>query len=492
MPRLGAALVSGLLLALCLPRPGITVLAWFGFIPLFLALRGRTIRSAFFLGWTAGFGYHALVLYWIYNTCRFALIPVPIAVLAWALLAGFLGLSWGAATAFGQAAERRLPEAARPLAWALCWAAIAVVLERWTPRIAVDLLEYTQYRHLALIQLASVFGPHGLGALIVWVNVSLQRRSAVNAALAIGLTALGWGWGEWTLLKREPVASEPVWILQPNVDQYQKWDERFEDRILENFRGLLAQPAAKKPALVVWPESSLPRWLPENGEIPVASDSARELKTHELVGAITEGRSGKRNAAVLIGPDGRALRSYAKRELVPFGEYVPFGWVKRFVGLLNEMTDLDAGPASQEAFATPLGRAAPSICYEAMFPRLARADARAGASLIVNVTNDGWYRDTWGPYQHFYANVFRAVENRMAVVRAGNTGISAVIDAWGVVTARQELNTRGRLDADAPAADPFPARSPSARTGDLFGTLCLAAGVLLLGLCFIPLPRERA
>jgi apolipoprotein N-acyltransferase len=99
---------------------------------------------------------------------------------------------------------------------------------------------------------------------------------------------------------------------------------------------------------------------------------------------------------------------------------------------------------------------------------------------VVNVTNDGWYKDTWGPYQHFGENVYRAVENRVTVLRGGNTGISGVIDPWGVVTAELGLNARGRLDADVPLADPFPRRSFYARHGDWFATLCLLAAAVLL------------
>ena len=119
-----------------------------------------------------------------------------------------------------------------------------------------------------------------------------------------------------------------------------------------------------------------------------------------------------------------------------------------------------------------------------MFPRLARADAARGARLLVNLTNDGWYKDTWGPFQHFQANVYRAIEDRVTVLRCGNNGISGVIDPWGVATARLDLNLRGRLDAAVPLADPFPRRSFYARHGDWFGALCLlaAAGLAAAGL----------
>ncbi len=486
MPRLsavGLTVASGLALALCLPRAGLCFLAWFALAPAVLeATRGGARRAAG-VGFLAGFAYHGLVLYWIYSTCRFAEIPVPVALLAWAALAAFLALDWALAFALGRFCAPRLPKALSPWVWALCWTAVAVVAERWTPRICVDLLEYTQYRHLALIQPASFFGPHGLGFLLFAANAALaqawpDRESAaprVNVALCAAL-ALAWGIaGEAALLRRPAaLATAPVEILQPNVDQYQKWDSSYETRIDENFEELLSRPRALPPALIVWPESSLPRWSAESGELPEASPWSRSLRAQQIVGVVSRSPTGERhNAALLLGRDGVVAGRYVKRELVPFGEYLPFSFARRFVGILNQMSDLDAGEPEQPLFATQLGRAAPTICYEAMFPRLAQRDARRGAQLIVNVTNDGWYRGTWGPYQHFYANVFRAVENRVSVVRAGNTGISAVIDPWGDVTARLELNDRGRLDAQAPRADPFPERSFYARHGDWFGTVCL-------------------
>ena len=117
-------------------------------------------------------------------------------------------------------------------------------------------------------------------------------------------------------------------------------------------------------------------------------------------------------------------------------------------------------------------------------PRWSRRDARGGP--LVNVTNDGWYKDTWGPYQHFGANVMRAIETRMTVIRPGNTGISAVIDPYGMVTARLDLNVRGRLDAEVPLTDAFPERSFYVRHGDWFGSISMVLFALAALLRLLP------
>src|SRR5581483_1775191 len=149
-----------------------------------------------------------------------------------------------------------------------------------------------QYRHLSLIQCASVLGPYGLGALIVAWNASLASAwpgsaggrpalsARVNVSLCAALVLAAWAWGQRELLRRAatvPERTAVVEILQPDVDQYQKWDESYEDRIRANFEELLARPRAAAPALIVWPESCLPRWAEEKGELPEASPWSRKL-----------------------------------------------------------------------------------------------------------------------------------------------------------------------------------------------------------------------
>ncbi len=482
--ELSLSVVSGAALALCLPKPGLCFLGWFALVPLLVLLYRAAPKRAAGLGLAAGAGFNGLAFYWIYSTCRFASVPVPVALLAWGALTAFLALSWGMIGWLGAKLANRLPAAARAFGWALVWTAVTVAWERWTPRPCADLLEYTQWKHLSLIQIASVLGPHGLGLLIAWVNASLAQAwlesKPLRPALPVALVLAAWGFGRHELASRP--ASEktvPVEILQPDVDEYAKWDPGSAARIDDDFSGLLGRPRSQDPAIVVWPEASVPRILPDGATVPEAEGWSRKLKAFQIVGAVTQSGTELFNSAVLLDAAGAFRGVYHKRELVPFGEYVPFAFLRRFIGILDELGGIAAGAADQPLLRTPAGPAAATICYEAVFPRWTRRDAARGAGVIFNLTNDGWYKDTWGPYQHFETNVFRAVENRVSVVRAGNSGISAVIDPWGVVTARLGLDRRGRLDAALPAQDPFPARSFYARHGDWFGTLCLLALALL-------------
>ena len=475
-------------------------------MPLLLAARGaKSAWRAAALGWVAGAAFFALLLHWIYLTCRFAGVPVPVSLLAWAALAAFEGAAW-AVFAAGVYRLARLPAALRPWACAALWTALEFALARWTPRVGCDLLGYTQWRFLTLLQPASWFGPHALGFLIVATNGVLAcslspkgerggvRESVVllrNAVVVVVLIAAWWLAG--TISFRTAPTPHPnpgvilpqggreylVAIIQPNVDQYRKWDESEVVSIRSTFDRLLAQAAQAKPALIVWPETSVPGWLEDN-RIWVSSWAARS-GVAQLAGALTGQDGFHRNSAVLVDASGRIAGVYHKRELVPFGEYVPFRrYLERWIGILGQMGDLTPGALKQPPLETPIGPVGVTLCYEAIFPRWSRLNVQAGARVLANLTNDGWYKDTWGPLQHFYANRFRAIENRAYVIRAGNTGISAVIDPWGRVTARLDLMKEGVLYGSVPSVDPFPRRSLYSRAGDWFGWLALIAAIAAL------------
>lgn len=491
------ALFCGALTSLAPPRLGLCLVAWFSLAPLFtLWRRAKDWRQSFLIGWAAGFGYHATSLCWIYSLCRFAGLSAFVGILALGSLALLLALNWGIIGILGRRFAERTG-VLRPWAWAIMWTAVTVVCERWTPRFCADLMCYTQWRYTALLQISAWTGPHFLGFLLIAANAAIERAwqesgkgkaqpaTACNLALVMALVGGTWAYGVYELARR-PVSGSAwrVEILQPNVDQYQKFDAQYADSISKNFAELLGRPRSGVPDLIVWPESSLPYWVRVGRDIPEAAVWGRKLGAHQIIGAVSQEGEISRNSAFCITPSGAVSAVYHKRQLVPFGEFVPIPFLGRYIGILNQMGGLTPGEARQPLLATPLGPVAAGICYEALFPRLSRLDAGRGAKIIVNITNDGWYKDTWCPYQHFQINAFRAVENRVTVIRCANTGISGIIDPWGLTTARLDLNARGRLDAEVPQLDMFPGRSFYARHGDWFGILTLfsALGMMLVGL----------
>ncbi len=511
MPRVGhaeliAVAFGGALVALGLPSLGFWPFAWFGLAALVFAVNDSACpRRAAALGFAAGLAYHVVALHWLYATCRFAQVPAVVSVIAVLGLSALLGANWAVVAAIARWTAPSLPRVLRPLIWALCWTAIASFSSRWTPRFGVDLLGYTQWNNLALLQVSSWGGPHLLDFVIMLVNASLAEAwldatrnssaasvpgpkgpglSAIFALVAaLALAAGVWAHGAYLFAQRpesyESVAR--VEILQPKIDQYHKWNDAWVAEILAGFDELLARPRQGAASLIVWPETSIPRWTHRSEPVPEAAKWAVKLGSPNLVGIIAapDAGGGPANAVQLLSPEGKIDGGYAKRQLVPFGEFVPLrSWVPRFfidrwLMILDNLGDMEAGAARQPLLVTAWGPTAVTICYEAIFPRWPRLDAARGAKLLINITNDAWYLDTWGPRMHYRVNRFRAIENRLTVIRSGNNGVSAVIDPWGVTTAELALNERGRLDALVPLEDQFPGRSFYTRHGDWLGGLCL-------------------
>lgn len=489
---LGAAALGGGLAALGLPSWGLWAFAWLGLVPMVVAANAApSVRRAVPAGFAAGLAYHAVALHWIYATCRFAQVPAVVSALAVLGLSALLGASWAASAALAGALAGSLPRPLRPLVWALCWTAVASVASRWTVRFGVDLLGYTQWSNLGLLQSSAWGGPHLLDFTIMLFNAALAEawledrddRTAASVALALALAAFVWGHGAWVLASRpaDRGPSARVEILQPAVDQYHKWDESWIAEILAGYDELLSRPRPSAPALVVWPETAIPRWAKRAEPVAESARWAVKLGAQHLVGIIAaaDRDGGPSNAVQMIAPDGRLDGRYAKRQLVPFGEFVPLRrFVPRFVVdrwlmILDNLGDMEPGAPRQPLLLTAWGPTAVTICYEAIFPRWPRFDAARGARLMINITNDAWYLDTWGPRQHYRVNRFRAIENRLTVIRSGNNGVSAVIDPWGVTTAELALNERGRLDAEVPLQDDFPGRSFYTRHGDWLGAWCI-------------------
>jgi apolipoprotein N-acyltransferase len=273
-----------------------------------------------------------------------------------------------------------------------------------------------------------------------------------------------------------------VRLVQPNAPQHEKWDPEkipvFFQRQIDYTR------AGPRPDLVVWPETAIPVLL--NDAQPTLDAIARAARGVPVVLGVQRMAQGRfYNSLVVLDADGGVTALYDKHHLVPFGEYIPFGdWLARYgiQGLAAQNgAGYAAGPGAQVIGLGDLGRALPLICYEGVFPRnVAAAPGRADFMLLV--TNDAWFGRVSGPYQHLAQARLRSAEQGLAMVRVANTGVSAMIDPWGRVTARLPLGQAGWTDAPLPAPRP---PTLYARTGDLpmlgLTLLALLAAALLPG-----------
>jgi apolipoprotein N-acyltransferase len=462
----GLALLSGLLTALAFPPWDAGWLAFVGLVPLLLALSGAAPRRLLALGFLQGLVFYLATIWWVINTMTtYGRMPLLLSLVALVLLAAVLAGYTAAFAWLYEVGRVRLgvPAWLSPALAAALWTALELLRTLLFSGFPWALLGYTQYRQPSLRLLASLLGVYGIGALLVWVNAAAaetirllvgrreaacpDRRVAALAcpALLLLLGAFGFGSHLW----RDPATGPPltVGLLQGNIEQGVKWDPEFQVATLEIYEALARRTAEAKPALIVWPETAIPfflrydqmlgarvrRFVAESG-IPMLVGSPDMDAERRLY-----------NTAFLLDRQGDLAGRYDKRHLVPFGEYVPLQPLFFFLDkLVVGIGDFGRG---REATLLPLegARFGVTICYEVIFPAEVREFARRGAQFLVNITNDAWFGESGAPYQHLAMAVMRAVENGSYLVRAANTGVSAVITPAGEIRAATAIFTRAAL-----------------------------------------------
>jgi apolipoprotein N-acyltransferase len=275
-------------------------------------------------------------------------------------------------------------------------------------------------------------------------------------------------------------------IVQGNIDQSVKWDPAYQEETMASYINLTRTALDFRPGLIVWPETALPFFFQDNVNfsprvLSLAMESDAPLifgsPAYKMVSGITR----YYNRAYLLTPDDQPIKYYDKVHLVPFGEYVPFGSFLSFVSrLVPAAGDFDVGdkvtPLKHEGLSAGI-----LICFEVIFPELARAHARKGANILVNLTNDAWFGMTSAPYQHLSMAVFRSVENRLPIIRAANTGFSAFISPRGEILAQSDLFTKAVLKAPVDISEST--LTFYARYGDLFAILLLFMSLIKIFYC---------
>lgn len=445
---------SALGLALAFPRTDWDAVAWVLVAPVIVMALARRPGAALAWGWSFGLVFFLVLLRWLDFTFRlYSAIPWPLTWGPIGLLAAYCGLYVGLfAWAVSWTGRRHSPAFALALAPFL-WVGAEWVRGRLLGGFPWGALGYSQYLRLPVIQIAELGGVHAVSFVLLAVNAAVAgclvlswRPALAGVGAATVLVAATLGFGMSRLAEPQPPAEVRVALIQPSIAQPLKADASYAATTLEIVTSLTRRAGAEGPDLIVWPETSLPAVLRREPRLLTRLAAlAREQRAPLLVGSIdVDDKSPPKvyNTAFLLTERGIAGR-YDKIHLVPFGEFVPLSPVIGFVrGWAEFIADLEPG-ARTVVFPGPPAPLGVVICYEGIFPELVREFVRGGARLMVNMTNDAWFGRTDGPWQHLAMYPFRAVEHRTAVVRAANTGVSAVIVPNGQIIRRLTLFRRG-------------------------------------------------
>lgn len=476
--RLLASAAGGAIAALSLPPAGLWPALIVGLGLLIWLLDGvagehralkRRMVSAALVGWSFGFGYFVTSLYWLgfaflVDADRFALL-MPLGVAA--LPAG-LAVFWAGAAAGAIAAWQPGPRRAVTLA-------VALAAGEWLRGHVLSGFPWNAPGYAAgaldgLGQGAAFVGLYGMTLLVLlWAGLAavlaseaLSRRALLGVALLLAAAPLALAAGHWRLATASTAMFENVSlrIVQANIAQGDKWVPEHRDEIVAAHLELSTSGGLAGVTHLVWPESAVPMLI---DEAPEARERlVRALPDHVtlLLGALRRelhdpaGTPSVRmyNSLFAVSGAGAILARYDKWRLVPFGEYLPFEALLKPLGLRQFVPlplGFSAGPAPRTLAIEGTPGFAPLVCYEAIFPR-ALIDRQDRPEWLLNVTNDGWFGNTAGPYQHLEQARFRAIEEGLALVRAANTGISAVIDPYGRILHRLPLGEAGRFDSPLP------------------------------------------
>lgn len=455
-------------------------------VPAFMLLiwlldRSRSGWRAFGAGFWFGCGYHIAGLYWLAWP-----LTLDLARFGWMIPFAVFGISGGLAIFTGLATVAvhwtRTRGIARILFLAVAWAAAEWVRGHLLSGFPWNLLANAWTVVPDMLQSVAIVGAYGLSALTVliaalpalWLERGAAGRARVGAtAAALVLLAVLWGGGAWRLAANptESLAGVRLRIVQGAIPQTLKWDPAERRRNFQIYLALSGAPAAQPVTHLVWPETALDfRFQTAHAGARLtpamlrALDAVIPAEGLLLTGIIRDDGRRAWNSIQAVAPGGQVVATYDKHHLVPFGEYVPARGILRTLGvekIAHGRGDYAAGPAPRTLALPGLPGVGPQICYEAIFPGNVVGAPRPG--WMLNVTNDAWFGHTSGPYQHLASARVRAVEEGLPLVRAANTGISAVVDAYGRTVARLGLGRRGVLDAPLPRAAPSP---PYARWGD--------------------------
>jgi len=488
------SILSGILLTLGLPKATLPYLSWVALVPLLTALHGRSPRESLGLGFLCGLVHFLTMLYWIrYVVDHYGGLPFAVAASVLLLLCLYLALY---PALFALCAHLWKDS---PRLWVFGLPGVWVTLE-WIRAHALSgfpwgNLGYSQTPFLTLIQAADITGVYGLSWLLVLCSTTVvgcfRLPSVRKAAIPVFCLVLGCVlvYGSWRIQEVNGLQSRVrPWhaaVIQGNIDQSKKWDPAFQQETLARYARLSREAAENNPPpdLIVWPETAVPFFYGVEEKLTgrvneIIAEAGKPLLFGSPAVTRTGGEPSFQNRAYLVSGEGRIEGGYAKRHLVPFGEYVPFKKLLFFVHRLVEAAgDFSAGQ-NPEPIAFGDRQLGVLICYEGIFPYLARSAVNHGATVLVNVTNDAWYGRTSAPYQHMEIARWRAVEFRRPLIRAANTGISTFFDATGAACGQIPLDEEGWLVCPV---RPLNVRTVYASWGDFFAWMCVAscAGCLL-------------
>ena len=482
-------------------------LSWVSFVPLFYVIISKSHNKLSFAigrGFLFGFCFNVCVYYWFiwFFPLEVAKLTnsasIAVVLLAWLGISAAHGVLWCIPFIASALASRITKN--KPF---LCLVAILGIIaaqkitalgELSFPWVRISL---GQYKATPLIQSAALFGAEGVDMIILAVNalitialLSSNKKRIVSFGLAavIFIANLGFGIARLNTAKDENTLT--IMTVQASVPQDEKWARNGDKICFDAYSTLTKQNVTDDVQLVLWPESAVPKIYKNVGSLSQYHKLSQEIEAPLLAGIILKTNTGNTNNTALINGTS-PVEIYTKRQMVPFGEYMPYKRVfsKLFPSLtkLNIIKDDYVSGNSSTIMSVEDGKLGSIICFESIYPALTRQSAIDGANLIIEATNDSWLETSPAMHQHLAHGVFRSVETNRYIVRSANSGISAVIDNRGNIKSTLGINEQGVITDTVQLIDK---QTLYTKTGDvLFPVSCI---LVLMWAVIIFIKRKKA
>lgn len=482
------AILSGILTAISFPKINAFCFVWIAFIPMIYTSLRNCVKNSLVYGFIFGFTYYAISLYWMFPFLKYntnttqALI---VSVLLWSYLSLYFAF-WTGSLSFSR---RHFYPIISCLYAASSWVMLEYVRTYFLTGFGWSLLGYSQASFSYIIQFADVIGVYGISFFIILINMLLyywlkDLKGKEYVLYAICLFSLVFIYGYVKINNHSNPYGERIniGVVQPNIDQYKKWDEKYSNEIINIIKQNADDFKDKDLDLIVYPETSLPGYLQYEGNIIDLVEEISSYARLSLFCGPSYDDVGIYNSVFAVNDKGKILEKHDKNHLVVFGEFIPFKKIlSKYFGVLNALGDFSKGKYMNvlKSYDLLVGT---TICSENFFPDLSRKLVLNGAKILTNHTNDAWFFDSYAPYQHFVMNVFRAIENRKNVIVSANTGISAVIDSVGNIVKRTNLNENTTFTCEAYQNDIVTIYD---KIGDVFCYLCMFFTMFIIVIVFI-------
>jgi len=506
------SLLSGILLILIFPGFNFEILAWVSLVPLFIATRKTSPLASLKLGFIAGLVFFLGVIYWIVIAMtKYGGIPMAIGIAVLILLSGYLAIYVSIFTYLLSLTPYSLKYILAPF----LWVTLELIRAHFLTGFPWASLGYSQFKTLPIIQAADITGVYGISFIIVMVNAAIASfiesitpfhpplskggsggvsKFATKYMIVTTLFIISFSiYGYWRMnIFENPLISPfnkgglkgiKVALIQGNIEQNMKWDESYQSDVFDAHVNLTMQASRERHDLIVWPESATPFYFQADRKFgPKMFELAKNSGSFLFFGTpgyeIKDNGIVSYNRAYLLSPEGDVAGKYDKIHLVPFGEYVP---LRKLLFFIDKMVEGVGDYQSGEEYTVmdmQKGKFGTLICFEVIFPDLVRRFVKNGAEFLVNITNDGWYGKTAASSQHIAMVAFRAVENRVPVVRAANTGISGIIEPIGKIGKETGIFTTAYVLGEINIGSSI--KTFYTRYGDLFAYICCVVSLLLI------------